>query len=77
LLLLEEMIHFNDEGNFDRIVGAELAIAQALKMDPIIGKVQESRDSRYQNLGNRAKAKNKSKMFVGNTTASRKNKLFV
>jgi hypothetical protein len=77
LLLLEEMIHFNDEGNFDRIVAAELAIAQALKMDPIIGKVQESRDSRYQNLGNRAKAKNKSKMFVGNTTASRKNKLFV
>lgn len=38
-VLLEEIIQYNATGNFDRIVAAELAIAQALKMDPIMGKV--------------------------------------
>jgi hypothetical protein len=45
-VLLEEIIQFNDDGNFDRIVAAELAIAQALKMDPILGKVGGSGDER-------------------------------
>jgi hypothetical protein len=45
-VLLEEIIQYNDEGNFDRIVAAELAIAQALKMDPILGKVGGSGDER-------------------------------
>ena len=49
-VLLEEIIHFNDQGNFDRIVAAELAIAQALKMDPILGKVGGSGDGRVQAL---------------------------
>lgn len=44
--LLEEIIQYNDEGNFDRIVAAELAIAQAMKMDPILGKVGGSGDAR-------------------------------
>jgi hypothetical protein len=43
-MLLEEMIQYNDEGNFDRIVAAELAIAQAMKMDPIYGKATQSND---------------------------------
>lgn len=38
-MLLEEMIQYNEDGNFDRIVAAELALAQALKMDPIYGKI--------------------------------------
>jgi hypothetical protein len=38
-LLLEEIIQYNDEDNFDRIVASELAIAQAMKMDPIFGRV--------------------------------------
>jgi hypothetical protein len=38
-VLLEEIIQYNDQGNFDRLVAAELAIAQALKMDPIMGRV--------------------------------------
>jgi len=45
-VLLEEIIQYNDQGNFDRIVAAELAIAQALKMDPILGKVGGSGDDR-------------------------------
>lgn len=43
-VLLEEIIQYNDQGNFDRIIAAELAIAQALKMDPIMGKVGSSDD---------------------------------
>jgi hypothetical protein len=45
-VLLEEIIQYNDQGNFDRIVAAELAIAQALKMDPIMGKIGGSGDDR-------------------------------
>jgi hypothetical protein len=45
-ILLEEIIQYNDEGNFDRIIAAELAIAQALKMDPILGKIGKSEDER-------------------------------
>jgi len=45
-VLLEEIIQYHDGGNFDRIVAAELAIAQALKMDPIMGRVGGSGDSR-------------------------------
>ena len=45
-VLLEEIIQYNDQGNFDRIIAAELAIAQALKMDPILGKVGGSSDER-------------------------------
>lgn len=37
-VLLEEIIQYNSSGNFDRIVAAELAIAQTLKMDPIMGR---------------------------------------
>jgi hypothetical protein len=43
-LLLEEMIQFNDEGNFDREVAASLAIAQAMKMDPIYGKATQENE---------------------------------
>jgi len=49
-LLLEELIQYNDQGNFDRIVAAELAIAQALKMDPIMGRVGGSGDERVKSM---------------------------
>ena len=45
-VLLEEVIQYNDSGNFDRIIAAELAIAQALKMDPIMGKIGGTSDDR-------------------------------
>jgi len=58
-LLLEEVIQYNDEGNFDRIVAAELAIAQALKMDPIMGKVGGSGDERVLALFSKNKKQNR------------------
>lgn len=41
-LLLEEIIQYNEEGNFDRLVAAELAITQATKMDPVFGKISDN-----------------------------------
>jgi len=54
-VLLEEMIQYNEDGNFDRIVAAELAIALAMKMDPIYGKIGNDEDSRVKSLGNKRK----------------------
>jgi len=45
-VLLEEMIQYNEEGNFDRIVAAELAIALAMKMDPLYGSIGSKQDDR-------------------------------
>jgi hypothetical protein len=55
-VLLEEIIQYNDQGNFDRIVAAELAIAQALKMDPIMGRAGGSGDERVTALYSKKKA---------------------
>jgi hypothetical protein len=49
-LLLEEMIQYNEEGNFDRIIAAELAIALAMKLDPIIGKIGGEKDPRVASM---------------------------
>ena len=74
-VLLEEIIQYNDTDNFDRVIAAELAIAQALKMDPIIGRIGETKDSRFESL---AKPKKKNILF-GQTKGmfvNNKNKLF-
>jgi len=45
--LLDETINYNDnEGNFDRIVAAELAIALAMKLDPLYGAIGGEGDVR-------------------------------
>jgi hypothetical protein len=49
-MLLEETIQYTEEGNFDRLVAAELAIVQAMKMDPIFGRVKEESDGRVKAL---------------------------
>lgn len=49
-VLLEEIIQYNDGLNADRIVAAELAIAQAYKMDPIMGKISGNNDPRIEAL---------------------------
>jgi hypothetical protein len=51
-MLLEEMIQYNDEGNFDRVVAAELAIALAMKMDPIMGAAGSGGDVRVKAMYN-------------------------
>jgi hypothetical protein len=35
-----------NQGNFDRIIAAELAIALAMKLDPIMGRMGEKQDVR-------------------------------
>ena len=54
-VLLEEMIQYNEDGNFDRIIAAELAVALAMKMDPIMGKIGGSGDSRVMAMHSRIK----------------------
>lgn len=49
-VLLEEMIQYNEDGNFDRIIAAELAIALAMKLDPIIGKIGGEKDPRVTSM---------------------------
>ena len=75
-VLLEEIIQYNDSGNFDRIIAAELAIAQALKMDPIMGRVSGSGDERIVSL---FKPNKKNQLFTesrGLFHTKKKNKLF-
>lgn len=75
-VLLEEIIQYNDVSNFDRIVAAELAIAQALKMDPIMGKVGGSGDERVKALYS---SKQKNTLFSDSRGLfnSKKRKLFI
>jgi len=61
-MLLEEMIQYNEDGNFDRLIAAELAIAQAMKMDPIFGKAGGDGDSRVNSLHSK-KPKDKKRLF--------------
>jgi hypothetical protein len=75
-VLLEEIIQYNDSGNFDRIIAAELAIAQALKMNPIMGKVGGSGDERITSM---FKPNKKNQLFTesrGLFHTKKKNKLF-
>jgi len=68
-VLLEEVIQFNDDLNTDRLVAAELAIALAMKLDPILGSISDTKDGRYQNLVKPKK--------VGNTLFPQSNGLFL
>jgi hypothetical protein len=77
-VLLEEIIQYNDEGNFDRVIAAELAIAQAIKMDPIMGRVGGSGDVRVRALFENKNRQNR--LFPepsGGMFTPRKRKLFI
>ena len=75
-VLLEEIIQYNDQGNFDRIIAAELAIAQAMKMDPILGKIGAEGDGR---LAAMYSPKRKGKLFTESSGLfnNKKRKLFI
>jgi len=75
-MLLEEIIQYNDQGNFDRIIAAELAIAQALKMNPILGKVGGTGDDRVKAL---FKPNRKNQLFTESRGIfqRKKSKLFI
>lgn len=50
-MVLEETIQFNEDGNFDRLIAYELALALAYKMDPIYGRAGAEGDGRIKSLG--------------------------
>ncbi len=74
-VLLEEMIQYNEQGNFDRIIAAELAVALAMKLDPVMGKIGGTQDVRIQSMFKKNK---KGKLFTENKPMfnTSKNKLF-
>jgi hypothetical protein len=75
-VLLEEMIQYNEQGNFDRIIAAELAVALAMKLDPIMGKIGGEQDVRIQSMFKKNK---KNTLFTESRTmfnTPKKNKLF-
>ena len=75
-MLLEEIIHYNEkEGNYDRVIAFELALAQAYKMDPIFGKVGDNSGDRTKALYSKRKHNS---LFVEPkpTKKIRKQKLF-
>lgn len=75
-VLLEEMIQYNEEGNFDRIIAAELAIALAMKLDPIMGKIGSGGDDRVKAM---FAPKQKNKLFTESRGLfnTQKNKIFI
>lgn len=80
-VLLEEIIQYNDQGNFDRIVAAELAIAQALKMNPIMGRIGGTSDERVASMFRKNKAnvlftEARGNMFGRSKNKYKRNKLF-
>ncbi len=56
-VLLEEIIQYTENGNFDRLIAAELAIAQAAMMDPIMKVSSYESDPRLKSYFNRKKIK--------------------
>lgn len=79
-VLLEEIIQYNDQGNFDRIVAAELAIGQALRMDPIFGKIGAD-DGRtkavFKKRGNMLFTETRKGGFIKAPSKYKRNKLFI
>ena len=75
-MLLEETIQYNDDGNFDRIIAAELAITLAFKLNPIFGSVGSSGDIRINSIFTK---KNPRKLFSGSSSmfVNKKQKLFI
>lgn len=75
-VLLEEIAQYNEEGNFDRIIAAELAIALAMKLDPIMGKIGDKRDERVSSMFN---PKKKNKLFTESRGmfSTRQRKIFI
>lgn len=73
-VLLEEMIQYNEIGNFDRIIAAELAVALAAKLGITIGTVGGIKDPRI--LAFNKKSANT--LFAGSNKmfTKRKSKLF-
>jgi hypothetical protein len=82
-MLLEEIINFNsEEGNYDRIVAAELAIALADHLNPQFVVASEKKDPRYEAYFGKKKGSNTVLDFsrpsaVTYNNGRRRSKLFI
>ena len=63
-MLLEETIQYNEDGNFDRIIAAELAITLAFKLNPIFGSVGSSGDIRINSIFTKKNPRKLEKIFT-------------
>lgn len=68
---LEEIIQFNEDGNFDRLIAMQLAIAQANILDPVIGKI--TNDEKSLNI---YKPKKQTALFKPRKSSFRRTNLF-
>jgi hypothetical protein len=75
-VLLEEIAQYNETDNFDRVVAAELAIALAMKLDPIFGITGATSDNRASSLGKRKNPNSKSMFSPNKTLFKNTRKLF-
>lgn len=73
ILILDEIIKFNPEGNFDRIIALELALVMARHLDPILGKIGEEDKIVTSYLKPR---KNRGRMFNSSTVKFNKTRMF-
>lgn len=81
-MLLEEIIRFDKEKNFDRVIAAQLAISLANKLNPVLRVTSLDTDNRIEAYFNKTakKQRSKSAIFSMNITArkpSRRGKLFL
>jgi hypothetical protein len=75
-VLLEEIAQYNETDNFDRVIAAELAIALAMKLDPIFGITGATSDNRASSLGKRKNPNSKSMFSPNKTLFKNTRKLF-
>lgn len=64
-MLLEEMAQFDEDGNYDRVIAAQLAIALANKLDPVYGAVKENNRTATSIYG---KKTGKNKLFTSGSS---------
>lgn len=75
-MLLEEIAKFNDDDNFDRIIAAELAIAMAQHLDPIMKVSSVDEDGRIKELFNKNRKNNSLFGRSGSIFGKTRRKLF-
>lgn len=68
-MLLEELIKYNKDGNFDRVIAASLVIALADKMEPIGAVARKEEDPRYKALKERQQRNNSRTVFSSTAKA--------
>ena len=83
-MLLEEIIKYDKDGNYDRVIAAELAIALANKLNPIIKVSSLEEDNRTKSYFDRHSRDSKTfsiqrsvlSSFTRRSSTKRRNRIF-